>query len=136
MSSFTKLNCFSCIKNVSILVVAKIHITLNLKKRPLVHKYLERRVACIIGVILVHELSISSCLKFVGGADPSLDDSKGNSMVVNTCWSLDPASKQWYNEESMRLARKSFGLVATDSFLFAIGGQDRRERYRIITTFK
>ncbi|XP_025837329.1 uncharacterized protein LOC108745208 isoform X2 [Agrilus planipennis] len=60
-----------------------------------------------------------------GGADPRDDDSRGRSIVVDTVWSFEPVTRCWYNEGSLIIPRKNFGLIAASNGIYAIGGQDK-----------
>ncbi|CAH2086267.1 unnamed protein product [Euphydryas editha] len=64
----------------------------------------------------------------VGGADPREDDLRGKSVVVSTVWSFEPITRSWYSESGLAIPRKNFGLVVHRMALYAIGGQDKKDR--------
>ncbi|KAJ9584064.1 hypothetical protein L9F63_021601, partial [Diploptera punctata] len=64
----------------------------------------------------------------VGGADPRPNGNEKKSIAVNTVWSFDPVKGIWFIEPPMLLTRKNFGLVVYNGKLYAIGGQDHKER--------
>lgn len=66
----------------------------------------------------------------LGGADPRDDDVRGKSVVVSTVWSFEPVTRSWYSESGLSIPRKNFGLVTHKMALYAIGGQDKKGRYK------
>lgn len=70
-------------------------------------------------------------IKFLNeaGADPREEDHKGKAVIVDTVWSFDPLTKFWCKEPSLSYKRKIFGLVVSERYLFAIGGQGAQGRY-------
>ncbi|CAH0554914.1 unnamed protein product [Brassicogethes aeneus] len=70
----------------------------------------------------------------VGGCDPR-DDDKAKTKVVDTVWSFDPSSRQWYKEENMLIPRKHFGLVVFNKFMYAIGGQNKHKVLRSVEKY-
>ncbi|XP_056633895.1 uncharacterized protein LOC130443346 [Diorhabda sublineata] len=63
----------------------------------------------------------------VGGNNPSVTINR-DAEVSSFVWSFDPVTRKWYQELPLLEARKNFGLVSCNQYLYAIGGQGNHYR--------